>query len=213
MRSTSTTDSSCGMCVVGMLCSGKWSRREELQRRGGVSRSVRLRSPQRSASSTTASVATSQHEDVSKTPCAPESAQLNSIGGGLHSIDVPDSEVSYQPRFAKRNARSSFPTLHIPPHLARVKLPTSTEPEISEVEPHSTSGTERSSLTPDSQAIHDPLLRQRSQTELSPEFTIDHHLRSSEIQHTHSSSFSFSPPSNIPPQTCTLLHIISLLLT
>ena len=193
----------CGMCVVA--CSGKWSRREELQRRS--SRASRLRSPQRS--DLRAPEAPSPNEDastVSKTLPTTDPTQLPSTIVEPRSIDVPDAEASYQPRFAKRNPRRSFP-----PQLVRVKLPTSTEPEISELEPQSTIASERSSFSPDSLASSDPLIKQRSQTLHSPESIVAHHLSTAEIQqHTHSSSFSFSLPPNIPPQNCTLLNISSL---
>ena len=195
-----------------MACSGKWTRREELQRRS--SRTTRLRSPQRS--DLRAPDARTPNEDgatASKTLPAQlaEPTPLAPAVGAPQSIDVPDAEVSYQPRFATRNPRRSFPTLSIPPQLVRVKLPTSTEPEISEVEPQSTSGSERSSFSPDTLASSDPLVKQRSQTLHSPGSIDDNQLSTAESQqHTHSSSFSFPPPPNVPPQACTLLSISSL---
>ena len=198
----------CGMCVVA--CSGKWSRREELQRRS--SRASRLRSPQRN--DLIAPEAPSPNEDAStasKTLPTTDPTQLPSTVVEPHSIDVPDAEASYQPRFATRNQRRSFPTLSIPPHLVRVKMPTSPEPEISEVEPQSTSGSDLSSFSPDPLASSDPLVKQRSQTLHSPGSIVAHHLSTIENQqHAHSSSFSFLPPPNILPQACTLLNISSL---
>lgn len=201
-------------CVLLPVClwccghlSGKWSRREELQRRS--SRTSRLRSPQRGGPNSVPETS-SQNEDLNKTPStASDAIQLTTSGVGSlppqHSIDVPDADLSYHPRFATRNPRRSVPALPIPAHLARVKLATSTEPEIAEIEPHSAGGSERSSFSPDHPALSDRLVKQRSHTlQVSPDSSIDQRLQTADIQHTHSSSFSTPSPSHKTPQTCTL---------
>lgn len=204
-------------CVLLPVClwccrhlSGKWSRREELQRKS--SRTSRLRSPQRGGPSSVPE-APSQNEDLNKThSTASDAIQLTTLPP-QHSIDVPDADMSYHPRFATRNPRRSVPVLQIPAHLARVKLTASTEPEIAEIEPHSAGGSERSSFSPDHPALSDPLVKQRSHTlQVSPDSSIDQRQQTADIQHTHSSSFSTPSPSHKTPQTCTLFETSTRLL-